>query len=269
MTVQNAIANSTTWRDAVHDLISFHVENNQAFSSGEISRDLRVHRPDLRFSSLSVGNYVRDLFYGGGMPSYTLQDGTQAYPYQVSRITEGTERTPAGIPVFVYCPDDTTGYAHDFEVHIPNPMGSPQTLVPLTPQQQVTYQNTQQAVQSSQLTPQASKAPVKLAGKPTQVDLIAKVHSDRRLCIPRSAFEAHVHMKGAPLQGGDPVFITFSNTYNEVAVTTDPVNSDSKSYDLSVTRGRILFPMPIGQPPFAPDKEYDIEISREGLLVRL
>lgn len=263
MTVQSAIANSVNWRDAVNDAIGFYVENRQCFSSGEIARDLREHRTDLRFSVLNVGKYVRDLFYSGGISAYTMPDGTLSYPYQVPRVTQGTERTPAGISVMVYCPDPVEGMAHDFEVYIPSSGGGSQNFVPLSPQQQATYQAQTQAP-----TPTPS-SPVKIAGKPSQVDLVAKVYADRRLCIPRSAFEAYVHMHGTPLQGGDPVFLTFSPTFHEVGVTMEEINKDSKSYDLSLTRGRILFPMPVGHTPFTPDKEYDIEISREGLLVRL
>jgi hypothetical protein len=98
----------------------------------------------------------------------------------------------------------------------------------------------------------------------TFATITAKVHDDRRLCIPRSAFEMYVHFTGQPMRGGDPVFVTISPTTLTVTLD-DPGTPGTKRYDLATTRGRVLIPSP--NAPFTAGDAYGVAIADNGLSV--
>ena len=246
------ITNATSWRVAVNELVDHWVRSNRCFSSGEVAAAIRTHRPDIRFSVLSVGNHLRDLFYARTLPQYNMQ-GTPLSPMQVPRLTEGkyVGRTPANVEVFVYCPDPVDGGAHDFEVFIPSPgetmadAPTPQPTQPKTPAQTIAI----------------------LGAKVASVDIQAKVHDDKRLCVPRSAFELCVHLGGQPMQGGDPVYVKIET--DEAIITLVNDDPSAKSYDLSATRGRILFPSPDPANPFVAGDVYQVKVDKGRLTVDL
>lgn len=254
-TIQDVLRTATDWRSAASALCDWYIEHNRCFSSGEIAYELRTHRPDLAFSVRTLGEHIRDLFYAGGMKDYVDGYGDSNYPLQVPRTTQGLSRTPAGVEVFVYCPDQTEGFAHHFEVDIPKPGGQPQPAQrqrPATPP----------------ATPAQPPQPgVTITGS-ANGKLTATVHADRRLCISRGTFEVFVHRTGKPMRGGDPVHIRFDPNGDKVQVTLDPdPNGGSVSYDLGATRGRVLFPSQ-GQ-PFNPGDTFTVIVDKDSLTVDL
>jgi hypothetical protein len=263
----------TSWRTLANDLIDFLISEGACFSSGEVARWLRIHMPNERFSVPTLGEHVRDLFYAGGMGMYPDDGyGSPVYPSQVPRTTQGLGRTPAGVQVFVYCPDQNDGFNHPFEVDIPFPGGQPTSYptVPTPGGQAMQHPPAQQVHMPTQ--PAKPKQPVKITGSaaPTKYATIqAKVHDDRRLCIPRSAFELYVHFTGQPMKGGDPVFVSMSK--DKVLVSLQATNAltsvATTTYDLSTTRGRVLIPHPAN--PFTPGDVYDVTVASDGLTVDL
>lgn len=246
-----AIVNSADWRGAVDDLLAFWASEERPFSSGEVASALRTHRPDLRFSVLKVGEYLRDTFYSQTMPSYA---GGQ--PFQVPRLTEGLypTRTPAGAEVFVYAPDPDEGDGHDFEVYIPEPgetiADAPQQAVPQTQQAQQT----------------GGPTPVTIFGaKVANANIKARVHDDKRLCVPRSAFELSVHLGAQPMRGGEPVYVTMEP--DKVTVSLADPGNGAKPYDLSQTRGRVLFPSPDPGKPFKPGEVFQVKVEKGVLTI--
>jgi len=239
------------WRQAVRDLLDYWVSKGRCFSSGEIAATLRTHRPDaMIFSVPSLGEYIRDLFYNGMLPSYTVDDGNggtmQMPPMQVPRYTEGLypDRTPAGVEVFVYGPDHQSCLDHEFEVFIPNPARG--ETVADAPAQAMA----QTALAAADKTGKTKTAVEIMGARIAAQDIRAKVWPDGRLCIPRNAFEAAVHLGGTPMRGGDPVFVKVDSDRVVVtlAATGDPAE---KSYDLTRSHGRIAIthpttPFPVG-----------------------
>jgi len=252
--VTNAVRGITDWRAATDALIKHLIEESECFSSGEIARHLRLASPSLRFSVPNVGEYVRDLFYSGSMPEYEVSDpygGTDEVPVsQVPRTTQGLYpmRTPAGVSVFVYAPDQSDGDRHDFEVYVPKP-GETDEPLPVTP---------------PQLPVTNGKTPVSIHGsvKPnlSAADYKATVNSENRLCVTRAAFEACVHMGGRPMKGGDPIFISFVD--DEVNISQTPIGvPDEGAYSLAKERGRVLFTAQDPAHPFAPGTSYSLQIG--------
>lgn len=261
--VTNA-ASSGDWRGAVNALITHKIGNGSPFSSGELAAELRTNFPSLRFSATGLGDHVRDLFYGGGMDLYDDGTGGLVPPCQIPRTTQGLGRTPAGQTVFVYGPDQQSCNNHPFEVDIP------------TPGQQNITQNAPLPLPAQPVAalpggvhPPAqngyTRAPIQITGQSAPKALPnASVHTDRRLCVPRGAFEAFVLTLNHVMRGGDPVYIRFDG--DTLVVTLDPQPGTSK-YDLATTRGRVLVTHP--STPFQPGDKYAIEVDGDELRVDL
>lgn len=235
--------NVTDWKQTARDYIFDLIEAGSCFSSGEVAKYLRETSPETRFSVRALGEYVRDLFYTGQMPGSPDGYGNTWPIIQVPRITTGISRTPAGMQVFVYGCDVQECLQHPFEVDIPS-FGQPQT--------------TTQAP-----TPPSQPAGVAINGSATSTTLVAKVHTDGRLCIPRSAFEAYVHETGQPMTGGQSVYVMVDQ--NEILTISLDNTPGSSSYDLSRTRGRVL----IAHPRFTPGDQYEIEVDENALAIDL
>jgi len=275
-TVQSYLDTTTSdtdWRSVVNGLCDFLISEGHCFSSGELARWLRQYRKDLRFSVPRLGEHVRDAFYAGTMTEYPDDgSGLPAYPSQVPRQTQGLGRTPAGTQVFVYCPDQTAGFGHNFEVDIPRP-GDADTsypdaslVTPVVTPASPTVGLSGVPVPTSTQAPAPAGVSITGAAKPL-VELKAKVHDDRRLCVPRAAFEAYVHFCGQPMKGGDPVFVKVET--DEATITLTDPGDGASSYDLSTSRGRVLFPAPPGETPFTPGDVYLVNITPNGLTVDL
>ena len=105
------LAGVATWQHAAKLLITFYTETSACFSAGEICRDIREARPDLRFSVFTLLGFVeaQDVRYLG-QPAVT-----------VARRTAGRTHSPVGSDALVYGPTEAEAMAHDFEVEIPLP----------------------------------------------------------------------------------------------------------------------------------------------------
>jgi len=264
------IQNSPSWETAAMDLVRNYMENGECFSSGEIAREIRIHRPDLRFSVLKLGSYIRDQFYADAMGMYNIQ-GNTVFPVQVPRTTQGNGRTPAGVQVFVYGPDSAACFIHDFEVDIPDPRAAQSDGAPrgVTPTQSgypssIPGMTMGRPQPTPPPTPKSVKTGVPINPRPANKPLKATVHNDRRVCVTREAFEAFVHAAGAALRGGVPVYLSFEN--GAASITLDQVPG-SKPYSLATDRGRILFASP--DSPFNPGDAYRVTVTKNNLTVDL
>lgn len=233
--------NVTDWKQVARDHIFDLIAAGSCFSSGEVAKHLRENHTELRFSVRALGEYVRDLWYTGQMPSTDDGYGNQWPMNQVPRITTGISRTPPGMQVFVYGCDTQECLQHPFEVDIPSfgqPTPSPVANPPIQPG-------------------------VSIQGSAVIGSLVAKVHTDGRLCIPRAAFESYVHATGKPMQGGQAVYVTVNS--EEVLTVSLEDKPGASTYDLSRTRGRVL----IAHPRFTPGDRYEIQVDEDALSVDL
>jgi hypothetical protein len=243
--IKTAIQNESNWRDAAMKIIDLRLDNNDAFSSGEIAKDLRENS-DFRFSQNKLGMFVRDLFYSNSL-------GYHSGPaFQVPRVTTGRFRTPAGYDVFVYCENPQQGMTHDFEVNVPV-VGAHAARAPAAP-------SAIPAAQPSTATPATGMTVSVSSG-----DFKATVHADGRMQIPRTAFEAFVYKTGKPLRGGDPIFIKMDD--NEINVYLSEEDG-SKSHDISKDRGRVRFMSHTGN-AFASGTAYTIQVGTDRIVIDL
>lgn len=251
-TIQNAVADAPNrgvpdWQAATDDLIEALVANGECFSSGEIAAHLRTFAPNLRFSvTSSVGEHVRNRFYGNTLPLYQNDDGTTSPVEQVPRTTQGFTRTPPGTQVFVYGPDYVTATAYDFEVDIPAPGTVPAIA---TDGSGLPARPTQSA------TPRQHAKPV--TPRPA-TNLRVSVRTDYRVNVPRSAFEALLHATQTGLKGGDSVYVEFDDANSKAIIYLDP-QPNARSYNLWATTGRIAIRHPVKT--FNPGDEYAVEID--------
>jgi hypothetical protein len=240
-------SDTKNWRPALDSLIDGWIAAERPFSSGEISAALRTHAPFLVFSALTVGEHLRDRFYGDTMPCYP---STGLPPVQVSRMTDGLfpDRTAADVEVFVYAPDNDTGTDHEFEVFIPQPWrGETMDDAP-----------TPQPAKQRPATGNGSVVSI-LGAKVAVQDIRANVRPDGRIEIPRPAFELAVHLGGEPIRGGDSVYATLDGTKVCVALA-DPGNA--REYKLSASAGRVIIsPTALGASPATSGKKYSVEVG--------
>jgi hypothetical protein len=232
-----ALHGAPSWQDAVCTLIDHYTTHDLCFSSGEIAAELRLQRPDLRFAVHEIGEYVKDLFHGGAI-EYRDRHGRTTAAIQVPRRTSGSSRTPPDTEVFVYAPTPIQGLAHAFEVDIPHPAFTPT------------------AVERRRFAAAAAQA-----GEP----MIATVHGDGRLCIPRRAIEQLSHATGISLRGGDSIYV--ARVGDGLRIGLQPTSGPSLACALQPERGRVRFSSPdLGQ-PFEPGDRFGITI--EGAVLRI
>lgn len=252
--IKQVLSNSPDWKSAVCDLIDYKTEQGQPFSSGEVVRDIRINRPDLRFGARGAGDFIRDLYWNQSI-NYRDGNGNQFFAHQVPRTATGKTRTPVGQPVFVYAPSMPSGQAHDFEVEIPQPG---QTTAPT---QQQSNDN------SGVFTP--PQAAVVKASTP-HFELYATVQGDRRMRIPRSAFEAFSHKANQSIRPGDDVFIVMKG--DNITVTLDDgqeQEKESKRFSLTHDKGAIKFASFNKNDRFDPGVHYDIQVHDGNLIIDL
>jgi hypothetical protein len=287
------------WRTAVTDLVAWLVANNRCFSSGEVAAYLRTYRPDLKFMVSGIGDYMREQYESGAFPSYIDAACNPVYPTQVGRTCNGVARTldgrtvvtrtPVGTTVFVYAKDDAAGYAHDFEVFIPewdDPTASRATLyaggtLPVPAPVVTTTPSTTPGAP-----PVVSAAPPAAVGvlitgalAKNAADVTASVAADRRLYVPRAAFEAFVALTGQSLRGGpngDPVYVDFDG--KTVSITRTPT-ATSQEYRLWGSdngghgdgHGRIAVKaQKFGiATPFTPGAKYKVVVTATALTITL
>lgn len=247
--IKDAIENSPDWQDATCKIIDIFTQEGQPFSSGEVAKELRTHRPDFVFGHRGLGNFIQDLHWTQAIKFKDAAD-QPILAFQVPRVTKGVGRTPAGVEVFVYAPTKATGNSHDFEVDVPPPQfgatpqttATPPTTTPSTPRQTPSFSATRDG------------------------ELTAKVQGDKRIRVPRHAFDALSHKSGHALQGGDDVFIAINS--NEVSIYFDQQPGASR-FSLSRERGAVRFHAPDNVAAFAPGSVYGITVEPNRLVIDL
>lgn len=237
-----SLANERTWQDAVCTLIDHHCQTDGCFSSGELARVLRLERADFRFAVTELGEFVKDLFHQGAV-EYRDRHGRVTRAAQVPRRTDGQSRTPAGTEVFVYARTPVLGSAHAFEVEIPRPGFNPTAL---------------------------ERQRFAAAEAIANAEMIASVHGDGRLCIPRRAFEQLSHATGVSIRGGDQVWIAveLGHRCSNLRVYLEQ-RDGAQAHELSTERGRVRLSAPAQLPGFTPGARFAIEVVRDALLVTL
>ena len=240
-TATASIVNQHTWQDAVCALIDHHVATGSCFSSGELARGLRLERRDFRFAVTELGEFVKDLFHQGAI-EYPRADGRALAAAQVPRRTDGRSRTPAGTEVFVYAPDEAAGARHEFEVEIPRPGFTPTDL-----------ERQRFAAASAQ----------------ANAEMVATVHGDGRLCIPRRAFEELSHATGVAIRGGDRVWIGIESDAPVRLRVYLEARDGCEAHALQPARGRVRFSSPSELPNFMPGAKFAISIDGEALDIEL
>lgn len=216
-------ANASTWEQAVDNVVQYLVSQGACFSSGEVVSHIRTHRSDLVFRHGWVGERLQRAFANGTMPDYEGGPGIGTiHPVQMIRQTSGLGRTPAGVQVFVYAPDPQAGADHHFEVDVPLPgpqglqdgRSAPPTgpLDGLSAAALAMMGGTVPAPTGRTPTPVpvgTAAAPATAKGKQVPGDVVAKVHADGRVCIPKLAFEALAQSTGQPVVGGVAIYATW------------------------------------------------------------
>lgn len=251
---QEAIDGADDWRHAVTNLIDYYTRNDYCFSSGEIAAEIRNVNPDINFSVLWVGEYVRDLFHSGSIlylvEGNTGGDGdgeTRVPAFMVPRTTEGKypHRTPAGIQVFVYGPHPSMCEKHEFEVEIPTPPRGMKLVDSDAPDHDEEWHQDEKD--------QARRSPG---------DMTVRVHTDKRVCFTRPLIEAFFHVRKQPVQAGGSVFIRQDGSKLVLTLDEQPGASE---YNLSTSRGRVLYPLTTGQP----GTTFKVDITGDAIIVDL
>lgn len=238
------LSEERTWQDAVCSLIDSYCGTERCFSSGEIARTLRLERRDFRFAVAELGEFVKDLFHQGAV-EYTDLHGRVSAAVQVPRRTSGRSRTPAGTEVFVYAPSPASGRRHEFEVEIPQPGFLPTAL---------------------------ERQRFAAAAAQANAEMVASVHGDGRLCMPRRAFEALSHATGISIRGGDQVWVELRVDQHGTRETLRvylQARPGAQAHGLSADRGRLRFAAPGELPGFVAGTRYPIEVDGDCLSVVL
>jgi len=239
-----ALAGERTWQDALCALVDHFTTHDRCFSSGELAAELRLQRPDFRFAVTEIGEFVKDLFHSGAI-EWRDRQGRVTPALQIPRRTAGISRTPAGTEVFVYGPTPIQGLAHAFEVDIPRPAFQPTAL---------------------------ERQRFAAAAAQADAAMIASVHGDGRLCVPRRAIEALSHATGVAIRGGDSVWIALDpglrGGVGSLRIHLEPGDACT-AHALQPERGRLRFSSPDPAQPFAPGDRFEIVVRGSALLVVL
>lgn len=240
-TPAEACVSAQTYQEASDSLMELWVEQGYCFTSGHLTDAIRRFRTDLAFRHASVGEHTRSAHSAGTMPSYDDEFGGAIYPVQRERYTTGQSRTPANTMVFVYAPDDNEADLFEFELSIKD-VGADQdgSFAPnagLSPAAALLQQSgggtgaPAPAGQAVPATPPNGHVVV-AKGKSVPGDVLATVHPDGRLCVPRLAFEALAQATGNPITGGQEVYVAFLDTANGAQAL---IRQDSKPNYVAAT----------------------------------
>lgn len=220
------------------------------FSSGEVTACLRLCRPDIRSFNSDVGEYIRNAYSNGTLPLF----GNTEAPIQVERTTCGVSRTPAGTPVFVYAPEASLADSWDFEIYVPTPGDDSVQNTPSGP-----------ALQPNAPSANPTPSPATVAqGTMVPGDVIATIHPDGRLCIPRAAFEAFAYESGKPITGGVDLYIAYCGP-NEDTVEVTPDNLPG-TIPVAPTKDRVRLHLTLPKPQPVGTR-FLVGISRDQLTV--
>lgn len=268
--LKNALSAVSTWEEAVDALVALRTQNDECYSSGEIADDIRRVRTDLVFRVQWVGQRLQNAMAAGSLPQY--QDGFGGFKpaIQVVRQTTGLGRTQAGISVFVYGPDDESALDWPFERHIalPGPQGGNNAALntaPLSAAALAMMGSITQPVQAGPTPPVTTNTPgvtaVVAQGKAVPADVLAKVHSDGRICVSKLAFEALAWETKTPIVGGEALYVVF--TPGKATITqAPPLSGGSTKCYPTCDHCRLHLSTPDAYPVGA---QYRIIVSTTGL----
>lgn len=105
---------------ALEALIEEQLLNYRCFTAGELATILRHRDPSLYFSVANIAERLNAQFEEGDLV-YEDDQGFLSTAVRVRRLTVGTGRIRAGIPVWVYGPTFEEADEHPFEVDIALP----------------------------------------------------------------------------------------------------------------------------------------------------
>lgn len=237
--LQQILQSTNDWQDAACKVIDVYTSEGRPFSSGEIARELRVHRPDLVFSQYNLGNFIKDLHWNQSI-RYTDAVGNPIYAFQVPRITTGKWRSPAGSQVFVYSPTIATGAVHDFEVEIPEP-----------PSKQ-----TNNVVQFNNNT----RVPVSVEKG------FATVQGDNRMRMPRCVLDEFSHLSGLSIRPTDNIYVKVENDKIYLSFLNSP---NFSVFSVTHDKGAMKFYSPDMNVKFTPGERYPVEVTKNEIIINL
>jgi hypothetical protein len=257
------------WRKSVDDLAACLTADNECYSSGEIAAFMRTQAPTLKFGVRSVGEHLRTAFWAGTLPQYDDGMGGRVDPVQSEYRTVGSGRTPAGQPVYVYGPDQTTCDSHDFEVDIPAPPGvKVSSPAPVSGGQSssggypTSFSNPAPTPAAPTNTgtnaPASTIQPIQQGSGGLTVTVIA----DKRILVPRSVIEAYLYEAGRSMRSSDPVYVLVDT--GSVTISLDAAPS-AQSHTLQQSRGRLLFGNAAS--PFQPGTTYQAQVTKDGIII--
>lgn len=226
-----------TWQRATCELIDQLTSRDACFSAGEIAKHLREHLPELRFSITELSEWVKDRFFAGAVE---YRDGQRrpSLAYQVPRRATG--RGGQG-QVFVYAPTPTRGLVHDFDVRVPLAM----------------FSSTAE-----------ERRRFAIADARANARLVATVASDRKLFVPRRAFEWLSHATRTAMRSGDPVWFAAVDGGTKLRAFLSPTDG-STCHDLRPERGAARLAGDGLLCSLVPEHRYPITLEGDGLTIDL
>lgn len=251
-------------------LAEFWIEQGVCFTSGHVVNALREARGrSLMVNQRPTGQALQQAFDDGSLPSYEDGFGGEQRPMRKLRSTTRTDtRTPVGTEVYVYGPSEAEIDCFEFEINIAEaPMvsdGQGGQMSAATALLNATPNTPAGAPQASPIPPVQPSGTVAVAnGKMVPGTPVASVHADGRLCVPRIAFEALAFESGAPVVGGQPVYVSEKADGN-LFISQDP-STGGKAVNPTTDRLRLHLTVP----NVACGDDFDIVVSSNGLTVRL
>lgn len=275
---KDIIENSPDWRSAVTDLLEFWTSESRCYSSGEVAAVLRQHRPDLAFSVLTLGSFIRDMFYADTLPQYADDGdgGGPVSPMQQSRFTVGKYRTPADTEVFVYGPNTDACDEHEFEVFVPQwnktcgvmetMADAPAPAVSTPASQTAPGSATHNASQAAYGNKIVSGAPSRL--KPSDYRVRIRKETEPRMYIGRPVFEAYCHMNGTAIRAGQPVYVKVEPGVKVTITLTDP-GDGAVPRKLTASGGYLLSSSGDKANPFPMGESFPVKIDANAITVDL
>lgn len=267
ISAQGAIDAATTPEDACDNLVTFWINQGVCFTSGHVVHAIRQARTDLVFGQARIGSHLRDYFV---FPSYDDGFGGETPVCRVARKTVSTgTRTPVGTEVFVYGPSVDECNSFEFEIAIAEAptvsdgMGGQTSAA--TAMLNATPRLQPGAPGASVIPPVQPSGQVAVAnGKQVPGNVLASIHADGRLCIPRLAFEVMAFITSVPVQGGVPLYVA-------VAPLGDKLTISQKSFlgatEAAPTTDRLRLHLTLPT-PYPVGKEFEVVVdSTTGDLV--
>jgi len=156
--------------------------------------------------------------------------------------------------VFLYAPDVSLADSWDFEIYVPTPGDNTQAVGGTGPALQPNAPGT----------PLAPTVAAVASGAMVPGDVIATIHPDGRLCIPRAAFEAFAYESSKPVTGGINLCSGYAGTSDEVVEVTHDQLPGTVGVPPTKDRVRLHLTLPTPQPV---GTRYIVKVSNDTLTV--